>query len=118
MSRLAERERISQPGMSRVVQRLAGAGLIERTADPADGRVVIVAITPSGRALQADLQAARLQFLVEHLSGLSAGEQDALCAAVGALEALGTTPAAHPSARRPHHAPRRPGGDTNRRNGT
>jgi DNA-binding MarR family transcriptional regulator len=58
MSQLAERERITQPGMTGVIHRLARAGLIERSAEPADGRIVLVTVTPQGRALLAERQAA------------------------------------------------------------
>ncbi len=41
---------ISQPGLSRKVERLQTAGLVERKPDPNDGRGVIVKLTRSGRA--------------------------------------------------------------------
>jgi len=91
MSQLARLERITQPGMTRVIHRLARMGLIKRSADPADGRIVLVTITPQGRALLAGLHAARVQALVEQLSRLPASEQDALCAAADALHALGSS---------------------------
>ena len=47
---LLERLVISQPGLSRKVERLESAGLVERKPDPADGRGVIVKLTRSGRA--------------------------------------------------------------------
>lgn len=36
------------------VDRLAGAGLVERIADPGDGRAVVVGLTPRGRRLAED----------------------------------------------------------------
>ena len=47
---LLERLVISQPGLSRKVERLQTAGLVERKPDPKDGRGVIVKLTRSGRA--------------------------------------------------------------------
>ena len=47
---LLERLVISQPGLSRKVERLEAAGLVERQPDPADGRGVIVKLTRAGRA--------------------------------------------------------------------
>ncbi len=41
---------LSQPGLSRKVERMEQAGLVERRPDPSDGRGVIVALTRSGRA--------------------------------------------------------------------
>ena len=43
---------LSQPALSRLVDRLARAGLIERQHDPADGRGVRLALTGPGRARQ------------------------------------------------------------------
>ncbi|WP_157695394.1 MarR family winged helix-turn-helix transcriptional regulator [Nakamurella panacisegetis] len=47
---LLERLVISQPGLSRKVERMESAGLVERKPDPADGRGVIVRLTRAGRA--------------------------------------------------------------------
>jgi DNA-binding MarR family transcriptional regulator len=43
---------LSQPALSRMVDRLAERGLLERRPDPADGRGVRLALTPAGAALQ------------------------------------------------------------------
>jgi len=43
---------LSQPALSRLVDRLAERGLVERCADPADGRGVRLSLTEAGRALQ------------------------------------------------------------------
>lgn len=43
---------LSQPALSRMVDRLAARGLIERTADPDDGRGVLLGLTEAGRARQ------------------------------------------------------------------
>jgi len=43
---------LSQPALSRLVDRLADRGLVERCADPADGRGVRLSLTPAGRDLQ------------------------------------------------------------------
>lgn len=49
--RIAELNRsvlLSQPALSRLVDRLVGRGLVERTADPADGRGVRLELTATG----------------------------------------------------------------------
>lgn len=46
---------LSQPALSRLVDRLAERGLIERRADPADRRGVRLALTEAGRAVQRDI---------------------------------------------------------------
>jgi DNA-binding MarR family transcriptional regulator len=43
---------LSQPALSRLVDRLAERGLVERQPDPADGRGVRLSLTAPGRALQ------------------------------------------------------------------
>ena len=43
---------LSQPALSRLVDRLAERGLAERRSDPADGRSVLLALTDAGRAVQ------------------------------------------------------------------
>jgi DNA-binding MarR family transcriptional regulator len=43
---------LSQPALSRLVDRLAERRLIERQPDPADGRGVLLSLTDAGRAVQ------------------------------------------------------------------
>src|ERR671931_2935394 len=50
-SRLAEIERIQRPTVTRLLATLEKDGLVQRAADPEDGRVSIVSITREGRAL-------------------------------------------------------------------
>lgn len=87
---LVARERISQPGMTSVVNRLAEAGLVERNADPQDGRATLVTITDAGRAHLAAFHAARVATFAEHVSRLPGHHQQALHDAVAALDALTT----------------------------
>jgi DNA-binding MarR family transcriptional regulator len=43
---------LSQPALSRLVDRLVCRGLVERRADAADGRSVRLSLTPAGLAIQ------------------------------------------------------------------
>jgi DNA-binding MarR family transcriptional regulator len=43
---------LSQPALSRMVERLAERGLVRREADPADGRGTLLSLTDQGRAAQ------------------------------------------------------------------
>jgi len=52
MSELNRHVLLSQPALSRLVDRLAERGLVERCADPADGRGVRLSLTEAGRAVQ------------------------------------------------------------------
>ena len=49
---LAEHVRLSQPGLSRLVERMETDGLVVRERDPLDGRGTLVALTEQGRAAQ------------------------------------------------------------------
>lgn len=99
VSELAEREAISQPGMTTLVNRLEAAGQAERVADPSDGRATLVRITEAGRAVLAHRHAERASALLRYLNLLDADERAALVAAVPAVvhlvsldaEALTTT---------------------------
>jgi DNA-binding MarR family transcriptional regulator len=46
---------LSQPALSRMVDRLVERGFVERTPDPADGRAVRLALTGAGRARQREV---------------------------------------------------------------
>jgi DNA-binding MarR family transcriptional regulator len=88
LTALAAAEGVTQPAMTQLVGRLADAGLVTKCADPADGRVVHVRLTDAGR----DLLARRRDFRTERLSillaQLSKADQDALAAALPAMNAL------------------------------
>src|SRR5215472_5146378 len=85
---LAAYEGVTQPAMTQLVDRLQGMSLLQRTQDPADGRVVQVRITGEGRALLARRRAVRAERVAELLMWLSPGEQALLTAALPAMEAL------------------------------
>jgi len=85
---LAAREGVTQPAMTQLISRLSEAGLVCREADPADGRVVQVAITDAGRATLARRRAVRAERLAGMLAQLSPEHRAALQAALPALDAL------------------------------
>lgn len=72
---LGERHNLSPSGVSRSVDRLAKIGLVERSANPADGRSLLVGLTPQGlarlRAAQVTHHAAVRRLLLDRL-----GERD------------------------------------------
>jgi len=69
-SELAERERISAPGMSGHLGRLEAANLIER-ARASDRRRIGLRITDEGERVLRSVRKRRTAWLVEHLNGLS-----------------------------------------------
>lgn len=87
-SELANCERVQRPTITRVLARLTELGLIERAADPADGRSTLVSITPSGRSLLGDLRSRRDAFLADRLSKLPPEDRAVLDRASEVLESL------------------------------
>lgn len=88
ISELAERESISQPGMTILVNRLEAAGWAERTPDPSDGRAALVRITAAGGAVLADRHAARTAAVRAKLADLDLADARRLAAALPAVERL------------------------------
>src|SRR3954452_19139932 len=48
ITELAAEERVTQPAITLLVNRLADKGWVERTTDPTDRRAVLVSLTPAG----------------------------------------------------------------------
>jgi DNA-binding MarR family transcriptional regulator len=88
LTALAAAEGVTQPAMTQLVGRLEAGGLVERCADPDDGRVVRVQLTDEGRDLVARRRAARAERLSGLLAALAPADQEALAAAMPAINAL------------------------------
>jgi len=72
ISELCEDVLLSQPGMSRLIARLEGRGLIERVADPDDARASRVRLSEEGVAVQRRVGAAHGRHVARAMSrGLS-----------------------------------------------
>jgi DNA-binding MarR family transcriptional regulator len=85
LSDLGVLEGISQPAMTTLVSRLEAAGLVERSGDPRDGRVVLVAPTPAGAAAAQEVRRSAEDELTGLINQLPPKEIAALIAAVPAL---------------------------------
>jgi DNA-binding MarR family transcriptional regulator len=96
LTSLAVREGVTQPAMTQLIGRLQESGLVDRTADPTDGRVVQVRVTDAGRAMLARRRAVRAERLAEILARLSPEEQAALRATLPAMDALANAQQAEP----------------------
>jgi DNA-binding MarR family transcriptional regulator len=70
MSELADILRVRPPTASKTIGRLSAAGLIERRAGSADGRVVYVALTEAGRSKAEAIEALALDIENEATSQL------------------------------------------------
>ncbi len=75
---LAEIERVSAPSMTRTVAGLVERGLVDRTADPEDGRQVILSLTPEARRLLKDTRRKRDAWMSVRVARLSRDEQEIL----------------------------------------
>jgi DNA-binding MarR family transcriptional regulator len=85
---LAELEGTTAATMSRVIDSLADRRLIERVADPLDGRASLVRLSPEGGALLHELRARNTEALRSALGQLSPEEQQVVRRAIPVLERL------------------------------
>jgi DNA-binding MarR family transcriptional regulator len=89
VSELAERERMSAPGMSGHVERLVKAGLVERTRDEAgDRRRVGLTVTSEGHNVLRSVRSRRTAWLASRLRELDPGELELIEAAIEPLAQL------------------------------
>jgi DNA-binding MarR family transcriptional regulator len=89
VAELADRERMSAPGMSANLSRLERKGYVIRTRDDAgDRRRVGLTLSPEGVKLLRRIRAVRTHWLAERLDGLSPAELAAVDAAIEPLARL------------------------------
>jgi DNA-binding MarR family transcriptional regulator len=88
-SALARLEQISPQSMGATLAALESRGLIERHADPADGRRSVMSVTEAGRQVLGDRRNARTEQLARALSaGFTRPELEQLMAVAPLLERL------------------------------
>jgi DNA-binding MarR family transcriptional regulator len=88
----AMRYRYSQPGLSRLVQRMERDGLVARRPDPKDGRGAVVVTTKRGRTRYSKANEVYLDALAEHFGRyLEHDEAVQLASVLGLLVARRTT---------------------------
>ena len=85
---LAGHERVQPPSMTRVVASLAELGFVARDAHPADGRQVLVSVSPSGAELIEAERRASQEWLKNRLSQLNADQRKALLVAADLMSVL------------------------------
>jgi DNA-binding MarR family transcriptional regulator len=71
--------------MTRTVGALVERRLVARTADPSDGRQVILSLTGDGRRVLKEIRRRRDQWMTVRVKALSPEEQDVLRRAAGIL---------------------------------
>jgi DNA-binding MarR family transcriptional regulator len=85
---LAEIEGLNPTMLSRVVGKLEALGLLRRSPDPGDARVVRVEVTQQGRELHERLRRERAALFGARIADLPAEHATTLLGALPALEAL------------------------------
>jgi DNA-binding MarR family transcriptional regulator len=85
---LADVERVQPPTMTKIVAKLEERGLVQRSPHPTDGRQVILAATEAGRAVLAQFERARDEWLASRLGELRPEERDTLQRAAEILRRL------------------------------
>jgi DNA-binding MarR family transcriptional regulator len=87
-SELADIERVQRPSATRIIARLADAGLVERAGDPSDGRVSLVSLTKAGEAELKRLRTRKNAYLARRLRELDPADVAALERAAEVLERM------------------------------
>jgi len=87
-SELARIERVQRPTATRIVARLEEAGLVERVADPSDGRSFTVSATAKGNALMSKLRTRKNAYLARRIRALNDDDLATLERAAAILEDL------------------------------
>lgn len=85
---LADQERVAPPSITKVVAKLEADGLVERRADPTDGRVSHVSTTAAGRALVEETRRRKTTWLAGRLHELGPDAQARLLPALDVLDAI------------------------------
>ena len=88
MRDLCAAEQVQPPTMTRIVAALLEAGLVVREADPVDGRVAWVRVSPEGRKLLARSRRRKEAYLAKALGALDPHELEHLVTAADVLERL------------------------------
>jgi len=87
-SELADHERVKRPTATRFIACLEHGGLVDRAADPDDGRSYRVAVTPLGLDLLISARRQQDAYLAERLATLDADDLATLARATEILERL------------------------------
>jgi len=88
LSELAERHRVSPATMSNSITALVDRGWVSRVRDPHDRRMVLIELTPAGRAELNKMRSAAEARLAALLASLSPEECDHLLAGLAMLRTV------------------------------
>lgn len=92
LGELAAAEQVRPPTMTRLIAAMEAAALVEREADPSDGRITRIRATPSGKRILEEGRDRRIAVIAEALDTLPARDVDAIARALDAIEKVAGTP--------------------------
>ena len=87
MSHLAEKIGVALPNATGIVSRMAERGIVERTNDTSDRRIVLVGLTDRGRRLIGEMESVRRDRMTRLFAALDATQQERLLQTVRDLRA-------------------------------
>jgi DNA-binding MarR family transcriptional regulator len=87
-SELAEIERVKRPTATRTVRVLLEAGLVDRAADPADGRSALLSVNAAGRERLRRLRGRKNAYLARRMRDLPDADLETLERAAEILEGI------------------------------
>jgi len=87
-SELAEIERVKRPTATRTLRVLLEAGLVDRAADPSDGRSALVSVNASGREQLRRLRGRKNAYLARRMRDLPPDDLETLDRAAEILEQI------------------------------
>ena len=85
---LADIERVQPPTMTKIIAKLEERGLVQRAPHPTDGRQVILSATEAGRAVYAQFERVRDEWLAGQLDQLTEAERETLARAASILQRI------------------------------
>ena len=88
IAELARTEAVKPQSMGVTVAALEREGLIERRADPADGRQFLVGLTEKGTAMRQENRLLKRQWLAHAMARLTPDEQQAIISAATLIKRL------------------------------
>jgi DNA-binding MarR family transcriptional regulator len=88
VTELAAGEGVTQPAITRLVDRLQERGWVTRESDPCDGRVVMVHLTDTGREMLETLRAEYRALVHEEMAALTSADVETLAHAIDVLDVL------------------------------
>lgn len=88
LGELANAEQVRAPSITRTVDLLVAAGLVQRQPNPKDARAVLVGVTSEGEQLVKEIRRARRSWLASQWAQLTDDEREALQQAAPILRKL------------------------------